>query len=60
MYGTSEGTPGGLAVGRGLLGLASLRLPIVLAVEGLILAAAAASVNIPSLVIQVFRAVLTF
>ena len=37
-----------------------LRWPILLAAEGLMLAVAASSVNIPPLVAQLFRALLTF
>jgi hypothetical protein len=50
----------GLTVAQGLPVAGRFRWPLLLATEGLLLAAAATSVNIPPLVAQLFRALLTF
>ena len=57
---TSRGKSEGLAVAGGLPVSGRLLWPLLLAVEGLMLVAAASSVNIPPLVAQLFRALLTF
>jgi hypothetical protein len=57
---TSQGKTEGLAVAGGLPISVRLLWPLLLAAEGLMLAGATSSVNIPPLVVQIFRALLTF
>ena len=57
---TSQGKTEGLAASRGLPVSGRLLWPLLLVAEGLMLAAASASVNIPPPVAQLFRALLTF